>query len=138
MSVMRILLDTTYLYWMMESVGSMSRSDRRFLGLRSVEVWVSAVSLWEMHLKYNAVRTSGQRKNPFSPAHVLSVLDGQDISYLPMTVNHAVRTLDIPLDHRDPFDRLLLVQAQEEGLRLLTVDRRLLGHPVALSSRQFV
>ncbi|MYJ73028.1 MAG: type II toxin-antitoxin system VapC family toxin, partial [Rhodospirillaceae bacterium] len=41
--------------------------------------------------------------------------------------------LETPLGHRDPFDELLLVTAQEEGLRLLTIDRQLVGHPLALT-----
>ena len=44
------------------------------------------------------------------------------------------RPLETPLPHRDPFDELLLVQAQEEGLRLLTHDRLLLGHPLVVSA----
>ena len=50
-----------------------------------------------------------------------------------MTMRHAASALEVPLDHKDPFDELLLVQAQEEGLRLLTVDRRLVGHPLAVT-----
>ena len=46
---------------------------------------------------------------------------------------HAARGLRPPLDRKDPFDELLLVQLQEEGLRLLTVDRRLVGHPLAVA-----
>ena len=50
-----------------------------------------------------------------------------------MTPAHAARPLETPLPHRDPFDELLLVQAQEEGLKLLTRDRLLTGHPLAVS-----
>ncbi len=48
---------------------------------------------------------------------------------------HAARTLETPLDHKDPFDELLLVQAQEENLKLLTADRQLLDHPLAITVR---
>ena len=54
------------------------------------------------------------------------------MTFLPMTILHAARPLETPLGHRDPFDELLLVTAQEEGLRLLTIDRQLVGHPLAL------
>ncbi len=45
-------------------------------------------------------------------------------------------SLKIPLDHKDPFDELLLVQAQEEDLKLLTADKMLVGHPLATSAKQ--
>ena len=50
-----------------------------------------------------------------------------------MTARHAACDLETPIDHKDPFDEMLLVQAQEEGLSLLTDDRRLIGHPFAIT-----
>ncbi len=52
--------------------------------------------------------------------------------FLPLTLRHAAAVLTHPLEHKDPFDGLLLVQAQEEGLRLLTRDERLVEHPLAV------
>ena len=46
--------------------------------------------------------------------------------FLPMTINHVVRALEPPLEHGDPLDELLLVQARDEGLEMLTAERRLL------------
>ena len=56
------------------------------------------------------------------------------MTFLPPTMRHAAGTLDPPLAHKDPFDKPLLVQAQEEGLKFLTVDRRLAGHPLAVAA----
>ena len=50
-----------------------------------------------------------------------------------MTQRHAARELETPIPHKDPFDELLLAQAQEEGLKLLTTDRRIIGHPLAIT-----
>ena len=71
-----------------------------------------------------------------SPEDVVAALQDQDITFLPMTMRQAASELEIPLDHKDPFDELLLVQAQEEGLRLLAVDRRLVGHPLAVEAHE--
>ena len=131
---MRILLDTTYLYRLMEAPGALSDTERRFFAARKAQLFVSAVSIWEMRLKHDARRASGARKSRFNPIDVLTVLEGQDVTLLPMTAVHAARALDPPIDHKDPFDELLLVQAQEEGLRLLTVDRQLVGHPLAVTA----
>lgn len=53
------------------------------------------------------------------------------MTFLPLTMRHAAGALDPPLAHKDPFGEPLLVQAQEEGLKFLTVDRRRVGHPPA-------
>ncbi len=52
-----------------------------------------------------------------------------------MTMRHAATILSVPLMNRDPFDEMLLVQEEEEGLRLLTRDRALLDHPLAVAVR---
>ncbi|MFL5285796.1 MAG: PIN domain-containing protein [Rhodopila sp.] len=59
-----------------------------------------------------------------------------DWELLPLTASHAAARLAQPLQHKDPFDELLLVQAQEEGMRLLTRDARLVGHPFVAAGGQ--
>lgn len=130
---MRILLDTSYLYDLMEAPGKLLAAERRFFENNESEFFVSAVSIWEMRLKHSVRHRSGTRKSPFEPNEVFAVLKGQDVTLLPMTAAHAARSLETPLDHEDPFDELLLVQAQEEKLKLLTADRQLLGHPLAIT-----
>ncbi len=133
---MRVLLDTSYLYNFMDRPGKFLDAERRILAARETEFYVSAVSIWEIRLKHNARHLSGARKSRFSPKDVINALEDQDVTFLPMTVSHAAQSLETPLDHKDPFDELLLVQAQEEGLRLLTVDRRLVGHPLAVAANE--
>ena len=129
----RILLDTSYLYWLMEAPGRLSSAEQGFLANPDVRLYVSAVSIWEMRLKFCARAPSGKRKSPFDPNNVVAMLEEQGVIFLSMTGAHAARELETPVDHRDPFDELLLVQAQEEGLRLLTTDRELSGHPLAVT-----
>ena len=130
---MRILLDTYYLYGLMAARGQFSGAERRFFDEHEAQLHVSAVSIWEMRLKYHARHASGERKSPFDPNAVVVALQRQEAAFLPLTTGHAARELDTPLDHRDPFDELLLVQAQEEGLKLLTTDRWIIGHPLAIT-----
>lgn len=133
---MRILLDTSYLYDFMDRPGKLLESERRVLAARETQLYVSAVSVWEMQLKYNSRHPSGTRKSRFFPEDVIVALEDQEVTFLPMTMLHAARVLEMPLDHKDPFDELLLVQAQEEGLKLLTADKRLVGHPLAVASHE--
>lgn len=108
-------------------------AERLYLADPAAEIYVSAVSIWEMRLKFHARHRDGARKSRFDPNDVLAALEGLAIPVLAMTPAHAARPLETPLPHRDPFDELLLVQAQEEGLKLLTRDRLLTGHPLAVS-----
>ena len=117
----------------MEAPFAFSGADNRFIADPDTELFVSVVSIWEMRLKYHARHPSGARKSRFDPEDAVAALEEQDVTFLPLTIRHAARPLETPLDHRDPFDELLLVQAQEEGLKLLTVDRQLAGHPLALT-----
>lgn len=52
---------------------------------------------------------------------------------MPITMRHAARAPAVPLGHRDAFDELLLMQAQKEGLQVLTADRLLADHPLAIA-----
>ena len=129
---MRVLLDTSYLYKLMASRGQFSDAERLILTNQSIQIYVSAVSIWEIRLKLQA-RGSGEQGVPFTPDDVIAALEEQDVTFLPMAVSHAARRLDTPIPHRDPFDEMLLVQAQEEDLKLLTVDRQMVDHPLAMT-----
>ena len=95
---------------------------------------VSAVSIWEIKLKWEALYASGTRKGPRSPDEILRLLLGQRITFIALTPAHAAANLAVGLPHHDPFDTLLLVQAQEERHRLLTRDAKLLTHPLAVAA----
>ena len=130
---MRILVDTSYLYALMTSDDLFTASEREFVERRSAQVSVSAASIWEMRLKYGSRRRTGARKSPFDPQSVLRALREVDVSFLPLTEVHAAQALEVPLPHKDPFDEILLAQAQVEGLRFLTIDRQLVDHPLAIT-----
>ena len=124
---MRILVDTSYVYALMLSDDFFTASEREFVQRHNADVSVSAVSIWEMRLKY------GVGKSPFEPRRVLETLREADVSLLPLLEDHAARLLEVPLPHKDPFDEILLAQAQVEGLRFLTKDRFLVNHPLAIT-----
>ena len=132
---MRVLIDTTYLYALMVSRALFMGPEREFLEERDAHIVVSAVSIWEMRIKYGRRHPSGARKSPFDPQRVLEALRDQDVSLLPLTEDHAAQALEVPLRHKDPFDELLLAQAQVERLRFLTTDRLLVDHPLAITVR---
>ena len=130
-----VLLDTTYLYRLMVSDALFSPSEHQYLAERQASVHVSAVSIWEARIKHRARHRSGARKSPFDPESIFETLKRERVVFLPLTPAHAARALEVPLRHKDPFDELLLAQAQVEGLRFLTIDRMLVDHPLAITVR---
>ena len=111
---MRLLLDTNVLIrW---HAGQVRPAAVRTLR-RAELVAVSAISAWEIAIK----RALGKVELK-DPVEVIAARYG--FLPLPATVRHGDLLRDLPLHHYDPFDRLLIVQALEEGLTILTADRQ--------------
>lgn len=128
---MPLILDTHYVFALAGAATKLSKRERAFLAAPSARLLVSAVSIWEIRLKWDALHVSGARKGPASPAQVVEALASEPIGYLSLTTEHAATPLAHALAHRDPFDELLLAQAQAEGALLLTRDAKLEAHPLA-------
>ncbi len=128
---MSLLLDTHYVFAIAGSPGRLTATEINFLAAYPGRFVVSGVSIWEMRLKWGALHASGDRKGPIDPAQAMRILAGQDIDFLPLSATHAATPLNEPIAHGDPFDEILLVQAQMEGLKLLTRDAKLLGHSLS-------
>ena len=129
---MRLLLDTHFALWFAVQNEMLSRKERAILD--AADFLVSAVSIWELRLKWTSFHVSGERKGTHSPGDVLTALNRADVELLPLLPAHAATMLQTMISHKDPFDELLLAQAQAEGLRLLTRDRILVQHPLAFIS----
>jgi PIN domain nuclease of toxin-antitoxin system len=111
-----LLLDThVFLWWRLDS-RRLGRGPREAIATASI-VWISAASAWEMAIKQQLGRLTLDQS--FS-----SMVDESDFSALPVTFAHADRVGALPLHHADPFDRMLVAQAQVEGATLVTHDRQ--------------
>lgn len=95
------------------------------LGENSVDV--SAVSVWEVAVKY-ALERKGASAMPLSGGEFVAELKRVGLAPLAITAEHAAALDDLPLHHRDPFDRLLVAQAKSEGMVLLTHDAQLAAY----------
>lgn len=112
---MRILLDTSFLYRLMASYGDSPESVRLNLDKYGVELFVSAVSIWEMRLKYRALHPSGERKSPYNPADVVTMLRQHQVGFVPLKAHHAACPLETPLPHKDPFDDFFSFRPRKRG-----------------------
>ena len=116
---MRILLDTQCWLWMAAAPDRFSPSARALVEDRSHELFLSAASAWEIAIKH----ALGKLRLPEPPArYVPSRLASLQTLPLPVEHAHALNVASLPPHHRDPFDRLLVSQAQLEALSILTAD----------------
>jgi PIN domain nuclease of toxin-antitoxin system len=129
----RLLLDTHIAVWAALDPDALTDAERKLMAEADAPLVLSAVSVWELWLKWHSFHITGTRKGPLDPSAVVAFGAAIGWEFLPMTARHAAAVLVSPVVHKDPFDELLLVQAQEEGMQLLTRDAKLAGHPLALA-----
>ena len=114
----RLLLDTHAFVWCLSEVSKLAESARAAIADPRNEVFVSAITGWEITVKQAKGRMT-------APDNLLSMIDDRGFTHLPLTFHHAEQAGNLPMHHRDPFDRFLIAQAQAEGLVLVTRDARI-------------
>jgi len=116
----RVLLDTQVWLWMLAAPERLSRRSRALVVSAENELLLSAASAWEIALKHGL----GRLELPESPeTYIPRLMARTGVTPLPVHHRHALHVATLPLHHRDPFDRLLVAQAQLESLPILTADR---------------
>jgi PIN domain nuclease of toxin-antitoxin system len=98
---------------------------RAAIGGGEEEILISAVVIWEVAIK----RRLGKLD---APADLLTRLEQADVNLLPITARHADRVGTLPMHHQDPFDRLLVAQAEADGLTLVSGDGAMRRYEVAV------
>ncbi len=124
---MKLLLDThTFLWWISDS-DRLSRKARSLISSGANEIFFSAVSAWEIAVKAELGRiTLPSDPEKFVPQHITQ----NAFQVLPVQLRHALRVFSLPSVHRDPFDRMLVAQAEAEKMPLLTGDSRFHGYSI--------
>lgn len=120
---MNLLIDTCTLLWWANG-DKLSSSVSQAIEDPGNQVWVSAASIWEIGIKTSLGKLTVRGD--------LDTVVDEDFDHLPITFAHARHAAQLPHHHRDPFDRMLVAQAQSENLALATRDRRIGQYDVAL------
>lgn len=120
---MSLLLDTHVVLWWRLNSRRIRPEVRRSIEAAD-RVLVSAVSGWEVAIKISLGRL--RLKDPFS-----TLVERSEFEELPVRLTHTEHLVSLPPHHNDPFDRMLIVQAQVEGLTVVTHDRTLAPYDVA-------
>lgn len=112
---MRILLDTHLLLWWLADDRQLSEQARSAISEPGNTIFVSSISLWEIWLKSSLGKLR-------TPVNFEARLAEESFESLPLTASQTSGIASLPWHHRDPFDRMLVCQAQAENLLLLTAD----------------
>ena len=112
---MNLLLDTHALLWWLDANPLLSEKAKSYIADGSNLVLVSAVIIWEIRIK----QALGKLE---IPPDFHQVLEQQPFEMLPITAEHAHALRNLPAIHRDPFDRMLIAQAEVEGFTIVTRD----------------
>jgi PIN domain nuclease of toxin-antitoxin system len=120
----KLLLDTHVVLWWLADDATLSDEIKAMLD-HEPDVFLSAATVWEIAIK----QAIGKLKEP---AELPEQIRDSGFRELPITSQHAVAAGRLPLIHRDPFDRMLVAQAQLEDLTLVTRDPEIRRYDVAL------
>ena len=122
---MRLLLDTHIVLWAAGAPHRRSSLVRDLIDDPANQPHFSSASIWEI-----AIKNAAGRGDPVPDPHaLLRGLTDHDYTELPVTSAHAAAVANLPPIHRDPFDRILIAQAQVEGITLLTADGTVARYP---------
>jgi PIN domain nuclease of toxin-antitoxin system len=126
---MRLLLDTHIVLSVInERTADLPSTLRGVLADPDSEFYVSVASLWEIAIKWRL----GKLKLSGNLTLLPDMMTSSGLELIPINEHHVIATVQPEPMTRDPFDRLLLAQCSVEGLRLVTMDRALIAHSLAI------
>jgi PIN domain nuclease of toxin-antitoxin system len=124
---MKVVLDTHAFLWWITDDDQLPSSARSIIGNRENELFLSAATGWEVAIKAKLGRIHLPAK---VDSFIAKQLELNDIYSLPIHMSHALNVYNLPNYHRDPFDRLIISQAQLEKMSILTTDPQIARYGV--------
>ena len=109
----RLLLDTQAFLWWLEDSPNLGKKARSAIEEPRNDVFVSAANSWEISIKKNIGKLT-------APDDIDSIVEDEGFIHPPISLYHGEQAGQLPNIHKDPFDRMLIAQAQAEGLTLVT------------------
>ena len=111
----RVLLDTHVFLWWLEDNKRLNEQVKSIIENGENEIFVSAVTSWEISIK----KSIGKLE---APDDIDAIVEKERFCKLPISLHHGEVAGQLPNYHKDPFDRMLIAQAQVEGLSIITAD----------------
>lgn len=122
---MRVLVDTHCWLWALARPEALNPEAAALLGDGDTEVVISAASVWEIAIKSALGKL---RVSTTDNDSLFDILERQPVTRLPILHSHARHVAALPPHHGDPFDRILIAQAQVESLPIMTADDQFLRY----------
>lgn len=120
-----LLLDTHVFLWWLTDDPALRGSTKTAISNPGNQVYISAATVWELSIKQALGKVE-------APEDLSAVVEEERFFKLPITLYHAQRAGRLPWYHKDPFDRMLIAQAQAEGLLLVTNDQQIVQYAVQI------
>ena len=117
---MKVLVDSHIFLWALNNPELIGQKSLAILEDADTELLVSSVSIWELGLKYK------KQKQPYSIGEMLKGMQELNATFLALEERHLIKFESIALDHKDPFDMLLVAQSETEHSIFMTVDQHVL------------
>ncbi len=128
---MNVLIDTHVFLWLNEAPEKLSASALQLCERSDVRLYLSLVSVWEIQIKQQLGKLSLT-----TPWQTMIQRQQQDneLKLLPIELSHIEQLQTLPVVHRDPFDRLLIAQAIQSSMTIVTSDQFFSQYPVSIIS----
>jgi PIN domain nuclease of toxin-antitoxin system len=126
---MRFVLDTHIFWWLQDSPSLLTSAVRAVLEIPNAVLYVSYASIWELQIKLSL----GKLESKLTLSQRISVAETKNrITLLPISLGHIHRLETLPHHHRDPFDRMLIAQALDEGIPIISKDDIFREYPIQI------
>lgn len=122
---MNLLLDTHVVLWWLGNSPRLSPEYKKAIAASDSICHISAGTIWEISIKKQLGKLT-------LPSGYIAELKAQGFVELPLTWAHCEAVSQLPLIHKDPFDRIIIAQSQIEALTILSVDKHFRSYPVKL------
>jgi PIN domain nuclease of toxin-antitoxin system len=120
-----LLIDSNAFIWMVAQPAELSTNAREALANPDNERVLSLIAIWEIAIKLSL-------RKLVLPGDLMTAVEGMAAVTLPVRLAHIARVQHLPFHHRNPFDRMMIAQALEEGLTIVTRDRAFRAYDVPL------
>ncbi|MFZ4791473.1 MAG: type II toxin-antitoxin system VapC family toxin [Candidatus Competibacteraceae bacterium] len=128
---MRLLLDTHTLLWLVDGHPNLSGPARSVLMDLENDLFVSVASILELAIKTTKPNQPLILNDPLD-IYLAKWLPVYQLTVLPILQAHALELLTLPDHHRDPFDRILIAQARQENMTVVTADGKFADYPITI------
>ena len=128
---MKLLLDTHAFLWLVDGNPHLSATAQTALGDPANALFLSVASVWELSIKTSRTHPQLRLNDPLDQ-YIAKWTAAYQVQVLPIDLPHALHVAGLPHHHTDPFDRLLIAQAEVEAMTLVSADRKFASYPISL------